>query len=178
MIDRLTDFRVQTTNYLLRPIVNSDVKSIYALHSDNEVNRYLPYETWQSWDDAKRWYDRVLERRAIGEAAQFVILRKQQSTLVGTAIAFDYVADSNSIEIGYVLARTAWRQGVMSEVLTTLLPALADHLSLSGFRANVECDNTASLKLLAKLGFQSLDVVTKEDGTRLQRLTKTTKTAL
>ena len=44
MIDRLTDFRVQTTNYLLRPIVKSDVKSIYALHSDNEVNRYLPYE--------------------------------------------------------------------------------------------------------------------------------------
>lgn len=178
MIDLLTEFRVQTPNYLIRPIVEADLKAIYAVHSDDLVNRYLPYDTWQSWQDAERWYARVLERKNIGEAAQFVILNKHQPALVGTAIAFDYVADSNSIEIGYVLARAFWRQGVMNEVLNAVLPALADHLSLSGFRANVDCDNTASLNLLAKLGFQTLDVVTKEDGTRLQQLTKTTKTAL
>ncbi|GHA18583.1 N-acetyltransferase [Arenicella chitinivorans] len=178
MIELLSDFRIQTENYLLRPIVETDITAIYAIHSDDEVNRYLPYQTWQNWADAERWYARVLERRGIAEAAQFVILRRGRPELVGTAIAFDYLAESNSIEIGYVLARANWGQGVMTEILRALLPALADRLTLSEFRANVDCENTASLNLLAKLGFQTRNVVTQEDGTRSQRLTKTTKTTL
>ena len=153
MISKLGALSLETERLLIRPIVDSDVRDVYQIHSDDKVNRYLPYDTWQSWDDAKHWYAKILHRRVHQEAEQLVIIRKDDQHLVGTSIVFGFKSDEKSCEFGYVLNRQFWRHGYMFEATQALLDSLLSMNELDSVRAVVDSENSASLALLSKLGF-------------------------
>ncbi len=153
MISDLRALTLETERLSIRPIGDSDVSAVYQIHIDDEVNRYLPYETWQTWDDAKHWYAKILQRRADQEAEQFVIIRRDDQQLVGTIIVFGFKKNDKSCEFGYVLNRDYWRHGYMLEATRALLTSLLSMNELGSVRAVVDGENSASLALLSKLGF-------------------------
>ncbi|MDN8834069.1 GNAT family protein, partial [Staphylococcus aureus] len=61
---------------------------------------------------------------------------------------------NQTIEIGYELAKSHWRQGFMFEILTTFLTTVKPYLPYKVLTAKVLPDNVASIKLLKKLGFE------------------------
>ena len=150
----LSKLSLETDRLLIRPAEKADLKSVYSIHTDDEVNRYLPYDTWTAWDDAVKWYDRVQQRRAEKDAEQFVVVRKSDQKVVGTCIAFDFDESDQSCEFGYVLNRRYWNNGYMLEATRALLEALLSQAEISSIRAVVQAPNTSSLKLLEKLGFE------------------------
>jgi len=155
MIRQLNSLSLTTPRLIIRPIADADVKSVYEIHKDEQVNRYLPYDTWQSWDDAKYWYAKALQRRRNEEAEQFVIVQaNDEHALVGTCIVFNYHASDQSCEIGYVLKREYWQQGYMNEAITKLRDCLIARQDINSLRAVVDVQNCASLALLTKLGFE------------------------
>ena len=153
MIKKLNSVSLETERLLIRPIEDADVKSVYQIHIDDEVNRYLPYDTWQSWDDAKHWYAKIIQRRVNQEAEQFVIVRTEDQQLIGTSIVFGFNEVDRSCEFGYVLHRKFWRQGYMFEATSSLLTTLMAINEIDAVRAVVDSENKASLALLANLGF-------------------------
>ena len=172
MISKLADLELQTERLRIRVIQDHDLRSVYPIHTDDLVNRHLPYDTWQNWDDAKHWYAKQVQRRNEGIAEQFVIEASQDGQLVGTCIAFDYDNTEKSIEFGYVLARNAWKQGFMQEAMSEFIPALQRRLDLALIIASVERENTASLKLLEKFDFEHVDTIVEDDGLHLFKLHK------
>lgn len=172
MINLLTELTITTQRLRLRRIAETDLKQIYQIHSDPEVNRYLPYHTWKNWSDAESWLATILQRRANNEAEQFVIETQTDNTIVGTCIVFGHDANKHSLELGYVLAKNAWKKGFMFEALLALLPELAKHLALKYVCANVEKENISSVALLEKLEFVQTGIKTDEDGTSLVQLAK------
>ncbi|RBP53609.1 GNAT family N-acetyltransferase [Arenicella xantha] len=172
MIEQLTQLKIETERLRIRRIEDADVKAIYPIHSEPVVNRYLPYDTWTSWDDAKHWYARVLERRRILEAEQFVIELKDSANIIGTCIAFSFCPNARSLEFGYVLGRAAWKQGYMLEAMSSFVPTLQQRLALNTLIARVESDNLASLALVKKLGFKHIDTMISSDGVHLCQLQK------
>ncbi len=153
MINALGALLLETERLLIRPIKDIDVKSVYHIHNDQEVNRYLPYDTWQSWDDAKHWYAKIIERRNNQDAEQLVIIRQSDEQLIGTSIVFGYKEIDRSCEFGYVLNRKFWRQGYMLEATKAILTTLLSLREIDSVRAVVDGENRASLALLSKLGF-------------------------
>jgi len=151
VINKLKALSLSTDRLSIRPIIDADLRAIYAIHTNPVVNRHLPYDTWHDWDDAKHWYAYVQERRASGIAEQFVI--ETDTTLIGTCIAFNHDVKTQSLEFGYVLNQDYWGNGYMYEAMQAFVPALQDTLDLELLTASVEVDNTSSLKLLDKLGF-------------------------
>jgi len=168
MIHRLSNLHVDCERLLIRPAIDADLKEIYPIHINPQVNKYLPYDTWQSWHDAKHWYAYVQERRAKGIAEQFVIATP--NGIIGTCIAFNYVPSIRGVEFGYVLNQQFWGKGLMSEAMRAFIPALQDSLQLSQINANVEAGNTSSLRLLDSLGFKHLGTIIEDDNTELQKL--------
>lgn len=152
MIAKLSHFQLETERLSIRPALESDLQSVYLIHKEPIVNRYLPYHTWDSFADAQAWYARV-ERRRKDIAEQFVIMLKGSDTLIGTCIVFVQESDSEDFELGYVLAKQHWGKGYMFEALNEFVPAIAASLKLSRLYAVIQSDNAQSLALIAKLGF-------------------------
>jgi len=170
MISTLSDLSINTKRLHIRPLEVADLKQIYSIHCDPEVNQHLPYDTWLNWDDAESWYATTLERRKDRVAEQFTIELNSDRRLVGTCIAFNYNCHKCKLEIGYVLARHAWKRGYMREAMSAFTVYLEQQCGLRIIEANVENDNTASLSLLAKLGFTIIDTTVEDDGVYLHRL--------
>jgi ribosomal-protein-alanine N-acetyltransferase len=163
VITKLCDFHLETERLVIRPAVQTDIKSVYQIHIDEETNRYLPYITWRSWSDALAWYARVEKRRGEGVAEQFVIINKGDSVLVGTCIVFIHEPDDTNLELGYALSKAHWGKGIMFEALNTFVPAVAKVLSLSRLLAIIQRENASSIKLIGKLGFAEISQEREDD---------------
>lgn len=150
---RLSKLVTHSARLEIRPVRESDLEQILTIHRSPAVNRYIPYDTWTSREDALAWYKYVNERRERNFAEHFAIVSKEDATIVGACLAFDYHPDSRQIEIGYVLGEPYWGKGFMSEAMRAFVQSLASALPLSTLIAKVDPTNTASIQLLTKLDF-------------------------
>ena len=138
---------------LLREIRHADLQPLYAVHSVEAVNRYLPYTTWQSAADGEAWWQRVTARMDEGTALQFAICRRDPELVIGSCVLFDYDHEHARIELGYALGQAHWGQGYALESMGRLLDFCFKELRLRRIEARVDSRNNASAALLARLGF-------------------------
>lgn len=146
----------------LRPVQLADLPDLLEVNGSDETTRYLPYGTWHDMADAEAWYQRVEARHAEGSAMQFVLEHRDSGRVVGDCLLFRFEPPSARAELGYVLGRAWWGQGLMREGLGLLLQAAFGPLDLRRLEAEADPRNEASDRLLRRLGFE-------REGLRRQR---------
>ncbi len=144
---------IDTPRLAIRPVDAADLPPLLQVNGDPEVTRYLPYATWRSIDDAAAWLARMEVLAATGTAQQLVLVSVDTSVVVGTLLLFRHDATSRRLELGYVLGRSHWRQGLMREALSATCTHLFGPLGMRRIEAEVNPDNVASCQLLSSLGF-------------------------
>lgn len=144
---------LETTRLQLRLVTAADLPALLQVNGDETVTRFLPYAPWRSAADAQAWYQRMLGLHAEGTALQFVLLRRDSGLAIGTALLFRFDEGSARAELGYVLGREHWGQGLMAEALAALIGWAFGGLKLRRLEAEVNPDNLASVRLLQQLGF-------------------------
>ena len=144
---------LESRRLTLRLVQERDLPDLFAIHSVDEVNRFLPYKTWQVMDDARAWYERAVGRHEEGSAMQFVMVARARGTIVGTNLLFRRDRDNQRGELGYALGQRWWRHGFMREALSSLLDHAFGPMALRRIEAEVDPRNTASHGLLVRLGF-------------------------
>ncbi len=112
---------VSSPRLTLRPVSESDLGDLLEINGDPEVTRFLPYETWKSPQDGAAWLERMQALGASGTGQQLVVVRNEDSKIVGTVLLFRFDEGSSRLELGYVLGRAFWRQGLMREALSAIL---------------------------------------------------------
>jgi ribosomal-protein-alanine N-acetyltransferase len=143
-----------TPRLQLRPVAEADLPDLLAVNGDEATTRFLPYVPWASLADGQAWLQRIQTRQAAGDTLQFVLALRETGQVVGSCLLFRFEPGSARAELGYVLGRAHWRQGLMREGLQALISAAFGPLGLRRLEADVHPDNAASLGLLASLGFQ------------------------
>jgi [ribosomal protein S5]-alanine N-acetyltransferase len=144
---------LRTARLIVRPVRSEDLSDLAAFNSDDAVTRHLPYESWKSPDDALAWLTRMRSLEAAGTAQQLVIELTEHRQVIGTVLLFRYEASSARLEIGYVLARSHWREGMASEALRGILDHLFRTRGIRRIEAEIRPENEASLALVRNLGF-------------------------
>jgi ribosomal-protein-alanine N-acetyltransferase len=144
--------QLETRNLLLRSIESTDAEAIYHIFADDEVTRLYDLDTFTSVEQATQLIERMRHRFERQEAIRWGIARKPNPTLVGTC-GFTLLPSFRG-GLGYDLARAYWRQGIMTEALSAILQFGFEKLGLNRVEALVMLENTASVHLLRKLGFQ------------------------
>ncbi|WP_188109588.1 GNAT family N-acetyltransferase [Pseudohalioglobus sediminis] len=144
-----------TDRLFMRKIDQSDLAALYPVHSVDAVNRFLPYETWQSFEDAEKWWQRTSERMDSGTGIQFVIGLRQNGELIGSCTLFAYDEPARRAEVGYVLGQAYWGRKLGGEAVHGLLDFAFSRLALRRIEARVDTRNVASARLLQRLGFSS-----------------------
>lgn len=144
---------IESARLLIRPVADADLPALLEVNSDPEVTALLPYATWSSLADGEAWYRRMTAMQATGLALQLAVVSKASGTAIGTCLLFRFEAGSERAELGYVLGRAHWGQGLMREALTVLLSAAFGNIGLRRVEAEVNTRNPASSGLLLRLGF-------------------------
>jgi ribosomal-protein-alanine N-acetyltransferase len=144
---------IETPRLLVRLIAEADLPALMEVNGDDAVTRYVPYPTWQSFEDARAWFKRMSDLQAVGKALQFVVTTKATGKAIGTCLLFHFEDTAGSAELGYVLGQAHWGQGCMREALTALINYAFDQMSLCTVNATVDVRNVRSNRLLLGLGF-------------------------
>ena len=149
----LLESPIDSPRLILRPVKKQDLEDLLKVNGDDDVTRFLPYDSWQSRQDAEAWYERVQNLVSEGNTLQLVNQRKDNATIVGSCLLFKYDEKLGNAEIGYVTGREFWRQGYTEEALRGLIGFAFDEMKIRKLNAVVETANQASTRLLEKLGF-------------------------
>lgn len=144
---------IDTDRVSIRPVAFSDLQDLLAINGDEAVTRFLPYATWRNMEDAIAWLARMDALAGTGTGTQLVIAHKVDRKTIGTILLFKFDEASSRIELGYVLARAYWSQGLAREALHAVCDHVFRHLLIRRIEAEVNPDNAPSNALLLALGF-------------------------
>lgn len=141
----------ETPRLLLREAQVADAPTIYREYAtDPEVTRFLTWTPHRSPDDTVTYLQSCLASRAAGTANTYLITRRTDTQVLG---AFDLRRETPfRLGFGYVLARTHWRQGIMSETLGDVLRWCKDQPALWRVWSFCDADNLASARTMEKSG--------------------------
>jgi RimJ/RimL family protein N-acetyltransferase len=138
----------------LRRLHEGDLVPFQAYRCDVDVGR------WQGWepmaDEAATAFLREMATAPwcpAGAWFQLAIADAQDDRLLGD-IGLHLAADGLSLEIGFTLAPGAQGRGLAAEAVGLALAAVFAHTPARGVVAITDVLNTASVKLLRRLGFE------------------------
>lgn len=134
---------LKTERLLLRPAQGDDLPAFHAIMSDPRAMRHWSTLPHESISVTRDWLQGMLHPAP--NAADWVLTLNDR--VIGKAGGY------NLPEIGFILHPDHWGLGYVTEAMQTIIPELFAICDLPGLIADVDPLNTASLKLLAKLGF-------------------------
>jgi ribosomal-protein-alanine N-acetyltransferase len=143
-----------TPRLTLRWIDEDDAGALFDIFSQPAVMRYWSTPPWTAIAQSRAHIREVREAYANGSSMRFGVVLAKTGLLIGTVTLFGFHWPNRRAEIGFALARAYWGQGLMREALTASLSHAFDALHLHRIEADVDPRNTASGKLLVRLGFR------------------------
>jgi RimJ/RimL family protein N-acetyltransferase len=154
MMPRFEPVVLKAERVELRWIRASDAAALFEWHSDPVITRYLSLPPWTQADEALKKIERTLEAYDTGAHLNFIVEHAADAAPIGMAGLFHLHETSRRAEIGYMLARAHWGQGLMHEALVALVDYAFSALDLNRLEADIDPRNQASAKSLERLGFR------------------------
>lgn len=139
---------LETERLVLRERVPGDAEALHPGFADPELMRYWSSAPHTGIEQTREMFTFIVP----GAWRCWAITLKGDDTAIGF-IAAGEKRQGNVTEIGYMLMRAHWRQGIVREAVS----AVIDQIFAEGQRrvfADTDPDNAASRALLERLGFK------------------------
>jgi RimJ/RimL family protein N-acetyltransferase len=139
---------------LLRRFTDDDLPIFLAYRNDPEVARY---QSWETTSEAEA-RDFIQEQKHAqpgipGAWFQIAIELEETSELIGDC-ALKIFADARQAELGFTLSQAYQGRGLAFEAVSGVLDYVFKTLQLHRVIAITDCENAASIALLARLGMR------------------------
>ncbi len=138
----------------MRRLISSDDKEIFALRSDDNVNKYLDRKPSKSIDDAKNFIQTINENIQRNDSIYWAITLNGTNKLIGTICLFDFSDDNSKAEIGYELLPDFQGNGIMQEATSKVIDFGIQDIGLNSIEAYTHSENQSSARLLEKFNFK------------------------
>ena len=143
-----------TQRLRLRLFEARDVDGLHACFGNSEAMRYWNFPACQSKAETARWVE-ILARATSPHSYQaWAVAEKRGNRCIGMVNYHHREAHNRRLEIGYILAPSHQRQGLMTEALQALVAYCFDELRTHRIEAMISPDNHTSTRLVERLGFQ------------------------
>ncbi len=149
----LSNVHLETTHLVLREISLDDVDAIHAYAANPEVVQYMAWGPNSFEQTRKFCAERVANRKDPNRASyELAINVKPGSVAVGAIGLRVKSVENREGELGYVLHPVYWGKGYMTEAARRMLEFGFDELKLHRISAFAEPANTASIRVMTRLG--------------------------
>src|SRR6516164_5567094 len=112
---------LQSIRLKLRSLEDKDLTALYALRSNEQVNRYLDRPPARSVEDAQAFISKIRDAIAGNQSFYWAITLKDQPGLIGTICIWNLSADRKSAELGYELHPDYQGKGYMDEAIKEVI---------------------------------------------------------
>jgi [ribosomal protein S5]-alanine N-acetyltransferase len=145
---------LRTQRLLIRALTAADSADLFAIYGDPEVMEFAgdpPFADPGLIAQMLASVDRLFRER---QALEWGIVHAQEGRVIGTCGIHSFTANGTAAELGCLLARRAWGQGLMAEALTSVIDLGFAGLGLEALRADIDAPNLRSRRLFQRLSFQ------------------------
>jgi [ribosomal protein S5]-alanine N-acetyltransferase len=158
--------RLETRRLILRPLMPSDVTSIFHLYADWEVAKNLSRIVFPfSYQAAQQFIATAQIDLAQASGYMLGMLQRESAAFVGViSLRIPSNDPQLSVEaraavaglgiLGYAVARPNWHQGYATESATRMVVFAFDELGLMRLQASPLRGNRASQRILERLNFR------------------------
>lgn len=144
---------LQTERLDLVEIKQSHLNDYYKLFCDERVTKYYNIIPFKEEKEAQKYLDWFKSRFREELGVRWGIVLKGKENLIGT-LGFNNFQKNHRASIGYDLQVDFWNQGIITEALEEVVKFGFNKLGINRIEAEVMQDNTASEKVLSKIGFK------------------------
>ena len=145
---------LHTARLRMRPLSLDDTPQIFAIHSDLRTLEYWSHDPFVDIEQAEDLIRANMEWVETGQAVYWAVEDRESGKLIGTATLFKFDDQNRHAEVGYILDRAYWGQGLMTEVLGAMIDHAFNTLELHRLEADTDPRNAPSNALLEKFGFR------------------------
>ena len=148
--------KLETERLILREFEESDWQAVHEYASDPEVVRYMQWTT-KTKEETKDYIRRTIlnQQEQPSRNYKFALVRKADKRFIGQCSIIN-ISNPEDGEAGivYVLNRSFWNHGYMTEAVKRVVDFGFSELGLHRIYATLAPDNFASARLLEKAGMQ------------------------
>jgi len=141
-------------HFMLRSIKKSDALDMYAYGKMHEVTKTLSWGPMTSVREAKKSINDIfLTRPKQGIPVGYAIVDLDNNKMIGT-IDFHSKINDKEVEIGYVIHKDYWNQGIMTKALACIIEVGFKYYKYDKLIVKHLENNPASGKVIEKNGFR------------------------
>ena len=153
------DLVIATPRLVLRPLESRHADELFPFASDPDVARMMSWNPHRDPDETREWVDGRIADRTKGVDLVWAI--EQQGNAIGCVglgnLKWTFRAwRIDRAELGYWLGEPFWGQGLMSETAHAVTAWAFDTLGLHKITIGCIDGNTASQRIIEKLGCRFL----------------------
>ena len=142
--------RLETERLILRKFTEDDLEALYYIHSDEEVNRFLPWFPLRNMEDARVFYEEQLVSRYREERAyNYAVCMKENDYPVG----YVNVSMDDSYDFGYGLRKEFWYRAIITEAGKAVIEQLRID-EIPYITATHDVNNPRSGRVMKRLGMK------------------------
>ena len=145
---------LETERLLLRQMRVRDAQDMFAYASDPEVTQYLLWRPHPNLQYTAHYLEYLAGRYRLGQHYEWAVISKETGHMIGTCGFARIDCQHNCGEIGYVLHPAYHGQGLAVEASRRVIEFGFGELSLNRIEARYMKENTASLRVMEKLGMR------------------------
>ena len=109
---------LETERLLLRRFSENDLYALFKIHSDKDVNTYLPWFTLQSIEEASLFLrERYLDTYRQPYGYKYAICLKNDNIPIG----YVNIGINEPHDLGYGLLKAFWRNGIVTEAANAVI---------------------------------------------------------
>jgi [ribosomal protein S5]-alanine N-acetyltransferase len=143
---------LKTERLRLRKVKLADAEAIFRYYAqDPEVTKYVSWRAHKDIEETRDFLRSCLLAWDAGNAFHWVIERLEEKQVMGMMSAR---AAEEKWELGYVLARTHWKRGYMTEAVKGVIAWGIRQKDIYRVWAVCDVDNLASARVMEKAGMQ------------------------
>ncbi|MDP4171199.1 MAG: GNAT family protein [Bacillota bacterium] len=152
---------LETKRLKLRKITLEDVEDIYYYGSNEEVSKYVTWETHKTLSDTKEFIEFVLRQYKNKNVAPWGIEYKENGKFIGTIDFISWQVKHNVAEIGYVLSQDYWGKGIVTEAANEVIKFGFNKMDIVRIQARCFVENIGSARVMEKTGMSFEGIIRK-----------------
>jgi [ribosomal protein S5]-alanine N-acetyltransferase len=143
---------LETERLILRRITLEDVEDMYSYGSNEEVSKYVTWNTHRTLSDTKEFVEFVLSQYEDKKVAPWGIEYKENGKFIGTIDFVWWQPKHKSAEIGYVISQNYWGKGITTEAAKEIIKFGFEEMDLVRIQARCFVENIGSERVMEKTG--------------------------
>jgi len=150
---------LETKRALLRQWKMDDAEDVFDFGRDSEVSKYVLWDTHKTIGDTMDFLSRTIKN---SDVVGFAIEEKKSKKVIGGCGIHNWDELQSQVELGFVLARSCWNRGLMTEILQKIVEFCFTELEINRIYGKCAVENIGSARVMEKCGMQLEGIMREE----------------